>query len=174
VYTSVRRTPLAHARRLQRLLRFASLIVPILIFTACEGRNRIPANERDILRHADRIELLSLEPRISLNALNGGFHGYLVLGTTVIEDADTRKRLISAFEKGVAENQGNVAACFDPRHGIRASSGGHTVEFVICFTCAQVEPYTDGVYRKGFWISGSPLPLFNQVLRDAKVPLPTD
>jgi hypothetical protein len=27
--------------------------------------------------------------------------------------------------------------CFDPRHGIRVTRGGVTVDFVICFQCFQ-------------------------------------
>jgi hypothetical protein len=59
-----------------------------------------------------------------------------VLGLT-INDAETRHRLVSSFQRAVAENQGTIAACFNPRHGIRVTRKQKQVEFVICFECTE-------------------------------------
>jgi hypothetical protein len=136
-------------------------------------KNRIPETARMILEHADQFELLWLDPR-GFGGFEGSttttFHGYKILGRTNIIDGETRKRLVTSFEQGVAENDGSVMMCFNPRHGISVTSRGRKEDFVICFECLQVEAY--GAVKTGFLTSGSPLQVFNQVLRDAHV-LPT-
>src|SRR5262249_3531351 len=98
------------------------------------SRNDIPSSAKAILERADHLEVLSLDPN-----RQGSFHGYRVLKTILVTSADTRKALISAFERAVKENQGEMAACFNPRHGLRATNGEKQEEFVICFQCLQVE-----------------------------------
>lgn len=145
----------------------------ILGFTlaACGQKNHIPDDARAILTHADQFELLSLNPQPRPDLGERGFHGYEVLGSTVIKDAGIQGRLVSAFEKGVSENQGVAAACFNPRHGIRAASAGRTADFLICFECAHVTVYGIPAGEQEFLISQSPQTLFNQILREANVPL---
>lgn len=45
-----------------------------------------------------------------------------------------------------------MAACFDPRHGVRAVHGGHTVDLVICFECLSLK-----VYRDAAWVHNGDL-----------------
>jgi hypothetical protein len=135
-----------------------------------EHQNIIPDEARVILEHADQFELLSLNPRLQEGPRERSFHGYLVLGKTVVRDAEDQKYIVSAFERGVAENGGVAAACFNPRHGIRANSGGRRVDFVICFECRQVQVF--GPVNSQFLISASPQQFFDQILRAANVPLP--
>jgi hypothetical protein len=75
-----------------------------------ERGNVIPATAAAILEEADHFELLSLDPHPQWKAAQGDFYGYRVLGTAVIEDTETRKKLVSAFKRAVAENQGYMAA----------------------------------------------------------------
>jgi hypothetical protein len=88
-----------------------------------------------------------------------------------VKVAEDRNRLATAFKKGVAENKGIVANCFNPRHGIRVTHDGKTVDFVICFECFQVQAFVDDKPVSGFLITDSPAAEFNGVLKDAKVPL---
>ncbi|MBA4066816.1 MAG: hypothetical protein C0501_24530 [Isosphaera sp.] len=88
-----------------------------------------------------------------------------------MKDADTRKKLVAAFKKGVADNTGIAAACFNPRHGIRVTSDKKTVDFVVCFECFSVKSYADGKDAGGFLITKSPQKAFDAALTDAKVPL---
>jgi hypothetical protein len=138
-----------------------------------EKENKIPDAVKAVLDKADSFELLSLEPSERKEA-KGGFHGWKVLGKTEVKDADTRKDLVAALEKGVAENKGEVAKCFEPRHGIRATRDKKTVELVICFECLQVRGYVDNSDKNtdGFLTSKSPQPAFDKVLKGADVPLP--
>jgi hypothetical protein len=132
--------------------------------------HQIPAAAKAVLEQADDFELLSLKP--DMTKMLGNFHGWLVLGKTVIKDATTRKKLVEAFEQGIREYKDGPANCFKPRHGIRVKHDGKTAEFVICFECAQVHvSMVDGSRPQGFLISSSPAALFNEVLKEAGVPL---
>lgn len=130
----------------------------------------IPAAAKVILEQADEFELLSLDPRLSSKPAKDAFHGYRILGSTQIPDPPTRKKLVTALEKGIAENGGRTLAhCFNPRHGIHVTRAKEHADFVICFECDQIQIY--GAASVEVLTTGSPLPIFNHVLQDAKVPL---
>jgi hypothetical protein len=154
-------------------LIFAGVILAGMIFVVAArsylGEGKIPGKSKAILERADQFQLLSLEPGFQRESKPDDFHGYKVLGDTPIRDAETRKRIVAAFEKGIAENSGMIAACFNPRHGISATRNGQQADFVICFECAQFHVY--GVDHGTFLVDGSPRELFDQVLRDAQIPL---
>ena len=124
------------------------------------------------LRDATSFELYSLDPmeRTEFDA-NTGFHGWKVLGTIKVDDATTRAKLTDALSSGIAENDGMVAMCFDPRHGIRVTSEGRQYDYVICFHCYSARWYTDGDQNQGFLTTGSPQSEFDRVLSDAFVEL---
>lgn len=133
-----------------------------------DHKNVIPATVAAILEQADHFELLSLDPHPQWKAAKGDFYGYRVLGTAVIEDAENRKKLVFAFKRVVAENQGYIAACFNPRHGICVTRNEKQADFVICFECAQVQVF--GEVHGTFLISSSARTLFDGVLRDSEIP----
>jgi hypothetical protein len=133
--------------------------------------NKIPDQARAILENASQFELLSIGHDPSQKNPTEEFHRWPVIGKTTIKDPDTRKRLVAALEKGVEENKGDIMKCFNPRHGIRVTHGGMTVDFVICFECFQVMVYVAGGKGQRFLITDSPAPVFNQALQHAKVPL---
>jgi hypothetical protein len=135
-----------------------------------EDRNEIPAPAAAILEQADHFELLSLDPRRQLNAVDGDFHGFRVLGTAVIRDTETRQKLVSVFKRAAAEKPGAIAACFNPRHGIRVSKNRERADFVICFECRQVQ-VSYGEVQREFLITGSAEALFDSVLQTRGLPL---
>ena len=120
---------------------------------------------------AEQIELLSLYPANDKEKGKEFFHHYPILGKVVIKDEKTRKALIAALEKGAKENNGIAANCFMPRHGVRATAGGKTLELVICFQCLQVHGYIGDKENAGFLTSKSPQPTLDKVLTDAGVKL---
>jgi hypothetical protein len=128
--------------------------------------NKIPESAKAILEQADQFELLSLRP---YPFVEGGFHQHEILGRTEIVDAKTRNSLVTALEKGVAENHGSEMMCFNPRHGIHVTRHGKKVDFLICFECLQVQIHSDLQGR--FLVSHSPQPVFDKVLRDAGITL---
>lgn len=157
---------------MNRLVRvvYALAIVCLLAITARGADTEFPAKARDIFAKADQLELLSLDPNQAEKVQpKDAFHGYKVLGKTVVK-AGTRKQLVEAFLKGM-EGKIEPARCFDPRHGIRATHGGKTVELVICFQCSQFVVYLGSAEKGTLLLVGkAPEASFDKVLKDAGIP----
>jgi hypothetical protein len=154
----------------------SSVFVPLLallLATTPASADTIPDQLRAILEKAEHFELFSLNPTDPLSENKKEpketFHGWEVLGKTTVKDAETRKKLVDAFEKGVADNKGPHANCFDPRHGIRVTHDGKTADFVICFECRHVHAIVGDQPAKAFLITDSPEAAFDSVLKEAKV-----
>jgi hypothetical protein len=134
-------------------------------------KNKIPEAVQTILKKADAIEVYSLDPWQSKYEPKDDFHGWCVLGHTPLKDSDARKALVAALVKGVEDKKGVAGDCFNPRHGIRATYDGKTVDLVICFECMKVQGYLDKS-TVFFFINKRPEETFERVLKAAKVPLP--
>jgi hypothetical protein len=137
--------------------------------------NRIPAAVEALLAKADTFELYSLdptrEPGKEVPAADA-FHGWKILGKTEVKADAARKRLADALRTGAEDNPGIVAACFIPRHGIRLTGGGKTIDLVICFQCMSVQVFEDDKPVKGFLVTNSPQKELDAVLKAAGVKLP--
>jgi hypothetical protein len=121
----------------------AAAAVALLAFAA-PGRaeQKLPAAARTALEKADAIEVLSLDPRGGDDS-KAAFHDYKVLARATVKEADARKAVVDAVNKGVAESDGSIAKCFEPRHGLHVVYDGKTYDFVICYQCTQIEVYAD-------------------------------
>jgi hypothetical protein len=151
----------------------AGVVPPAVRYKESSRRRKgdtIPDQARAILEKAEQMEPLSLHPDRPQEKPEGDFHGWKVLGETVVKDAETRKKLVAASARGVQENGGKVALCFNPRHGIRATHDGKTADFVICFECFHGHTYVGDNLPRGFLTTGSPEKEFDKVLTDAKDP----
>lgn len=92
-----------------------------------------------------------------------GFHGWPILVETPL-DADRRRAALAAIDRAIAEKNAQLrarrrsdAACFNPRHGVRAVRGGKTVELVICFECLKMDVHAGGPPRRvGITEAGQP------------------
>lgn len=128
---------------------------------------------KSALRNAEVLELYSLSAVSSSAAEKikpeGVLRGQLVLGKTAITDKARRDRLVDAFEKAVASSTGTEPACFLPRHAIRAVRDGKAYDFVICFQCIQVHVYGGMLSPFPYLVDQSAEPLFDQMLKEAKV-----
>jgi hypothetical protein len=143
------------------LLSLASAIV-----SAQSRPNALSADVANTLRSAETLELLSLSGEQDAR----GWHGYRLLGKTAVGSPDVRARLVTALESGIAKSTGPGARCFVPRHGLHAVSGDRTVDLLICFECSWVRVFTAGAETPAAVVTTSdPQPLFDQVLRAAKV-----
>jgi hypothetical protein len=135
------------------------------------AKNELPPAVQAVLDKASTVELLSLDPagiaKTDDVPEKDRFHGYRVLGRTTLKDADPRKAVLAALDKGIKDSDGKVARCFNPRHGIRASADGKSVDLVICFECLQIQAYQGEVRNGGALTTRSPQPLFDKTLRDA-------
>jgi len=148
----------------------ATGLLAAMLLSGCG--QRIPASVLPALEKADKFELYSLDPTPTTEIPAVNFHDWAILGSTEVDKADVRKRLVAALKKAAAENEGIAAGCFNPRHGIRVIHGGKTYDLVICFECYSVIVYIDDVRKESFLITDSALDTFNKVLTDAKVKLP--
>jgi hypothetical protein len=145
------------------------------VITIKLAASRVPEKAAAILEKADQIELYSLEPEPDDKAAKGPkatfFRGWLILGKTVLKTATSRKQVLDALDESVG--RGRMAKCFDPRHGIRASHAGQTVELVICFRCGQAYFYLDP--RKDdhstLSINRGTQPMLDAMLKAAHIPL---
>jgi hypothetical protein len=100
----------------------AAVLIAV-VFAGISSRppsNELPRGARTILDEADEFELYSLDP---WGREPEGFHGWKILGKTAVKDGTSRRSIIDALERGISENHGAVAMCFNPRHGVRAIRG---------------------------------------------------
>lgn len=129
------------------------------------------------LQNADKLELISLQPdggaRKPMPDIPPQYEGSKVLGSMEIKDKATITRMVEALRTGIRDHDGDIAACFWPRHAIRAVKGRLTMEWVICFQCRQIHIHADGdlKVRLRTLVSGTPEPIFDEVLKNAGVPL---
>jgi hypothetical protein len=133
--------------------------------------HRSPGKEFDCLHDADRFELFSLYPSLRSPPGPAKFDGHAILGSTVIQDRQTQADLSNALIAGIRSSDGTEAACFNPRHGIRVTTGEIVTDFVICFECQQVEVWRGGTCVADLPTTGSPAPVFDRVLEAAHVQL---
>jgi hypothetical protein len=127
--------------------------------------------QRTVLERADEFTLLSLnsyEMGMQARIVGAKFHNHRTLGGVKITDDKLKARLVAALFRAIDESRGFAAACFKPRHGIRARRGWRTIDAVICFECGHVHFHEWG-RRNSFNVSfrsGAP---FDAVLRAARV-----
>ena len=135
-----------------------------------QRKDRLPAAVKDVLNKAEQLELYSLEPgNANKDDKPETLHGWKVLGKTTVKDARARKELIEAAGK---PSRKGGAKCFEPRHAIRATHAGKTVDLVICFECSWVYVYEGDKETAKLTVDRKEQPAFDRVLREAKVPLP--
>jgi hypothetical protein len=156
--------------------RFGSIsVIAVIVLSGWSfGRdNEIPKEAKEAFDKAAQFELYSLDPDrlASKDEKVDLFHGWKVLGKIVVKGADAKK-VRAAVEKGVRDSDGSVAACFNPRHGIRIVTDKKTYDLVICYECLSATVYQGEERAGSFLTARGPENALNGVLRDAKVPLP--
>ncbi len=100
--------------------------------------------------------MYSLDPHggFGYHANNKGiFHGFKILGFTRIKVYKVKIELLKALVKGMRDNNGWVAMCFNSRHGVRFKDSTQDIDLVICFECASACTY--GINNgEGFLLAG--------------------
>ncbi len=150
---------------------FLMLLGTIMYSYAGDG---LPRDISDFFSSAQVFTLYSLEPALAGKSSRKDvekFRHWSVLGKTSSLDQRERRDLEEALTRGNQENQGEVAACFNPRHGIHLQRAKESVDLVICFECAQVEVFKDGKKVSNFLTTASPAVVFNRILRAKGIPL---
>jgi hypothetical protein len=125
-----------------------------------------------ILGKAERLEIYSLGP-LAKQRTEERFRGRSVLGKIEITDAKTREEVVQAVLKDSKKVDAIGSERPAPRHGIRVTHDGKTVDFVICFESPYVYVYGphDSI-RRIVQTAGTAQKILDQILADAKVPLP--
>ena len=143
-----------------------------------------PDGARQVLEQSPQLTLFSVDPAAGdYDSVVGSkplpmFHGHMIFGQTVISDAAAKAALLASFYDGLVippDPRGLKQigiGCFNPRHGLRATMKGKTVDLLICFGCMQVETYINNHrLARHAHINAAPSEKFNEVLTAAGVPI---
>lgn len=152
------------------LLLFCYAFAPTTCLGAPASRSVPTSPELAILLRSREIALFSLEPDLAKPSA-AKFHGYPILGSTMLSDPE-RRIILERFVAGIDVHPTIAAACFLPRHGLRVKSHGHTLDFLICFQCIQVEIYRDNERVSWWGTNNAAQQVFNEVLARHHVKLP--
>ena len=138
--------------------------------TAAQLQKALPGESRAIFENSKTLQLYSLNPSWNLvkQKKTTLFHGYQVLGAARLtpEEASQARRY---FYDGLS-GEDRRAACFSPRHGLRATHNGRSLDLVICFHCAQSHLYIGGKRAGGAHIDPGTQPAFDALLRSHGLP----
>jgi hypothetical protein len=133
------------------------------------GENKLPPEAEQALRAPGKVTLYSLEPwDIPLPGAHA-LRNRTILGQIEL-DGERRATVIAEFKSAVANWDGMIAMCFDPRHALRVKAKAHTYDFLLCYECHQLYVYRDDKLLARLGAAGSPKAL-NELLSAAKVPL---
>jgi hypothetical protein len=146
---------------------FASILIALA--AAAPADNAMPIDAAKALHESRSAVLYSLEPWSDRANPSPALHRFQILGQKRIDGA-AYKAAAEEFEAAVGRWDDRMAACFDPRHGLSVTSGGHQFEFLLCYACHQMAVYRDGEQIGTLGAAGSSKPL-NALLAAAKLPI---
>lgn len=133
--------------RISRLVASALVVCAIACRSDSDGSiPTIPIGHDDlaqVLVEADSWTIYALNPGLPLepSTVEQLMDRWEVRGEAVLHDPKDRARLARSLRAGIKGNDDTVAACFNPRHAIRAESERGVVDLIICFQCLQVYVY---------------------------------
>ena len=168
------------------MLAGLAILEPACVFSkktnASISKPQLPVELENDLENADEFTLFSITPQLDYEQKSTNtFEGHAILGGLKITNLTMKTSLIKALNDGLSENKNRrnvpgkiykLPACFNPRHGIRAKKGDETVEFLICFQCAQIKVNSSKGKYWSLITSKEPAAVFNDVLVENGVPLP--
>lgn len=137
-----------------------------------------------MLDKAEQFELLTLNPspiggNVALLDKNrpkapNEFHGFRILGKTLIKDPIARKMLVGAFKQGIEKGDDSMVPGYNPRHGIRMTRDGKTADLLISFESLMAQGFVGNQPAKYYRLAAEPGEIFTAYLRAAKVPTTED
>lgn len=133
-----------------------------------------------VLLNAEPLMLCSMHPnpkgredwaQLGING-NETIHDYAVLGKHALTPME-KGEILNAFFRGMDNDDGKRAACFNPRHALVGEYQGKKVEIVICFECFSFNLYVDGKHISStLGATDSPARVFNAMLKKHGVKMP--
>ena len=154
-----------------------ALAVAVLVLAGCgseSGRldtSGLPTELQSVLEGDHVIELFSLNPEPPDKTTVDKFHGWEVLGQAQL-DQESAAKITTALLDGIANAPNYVAACFNPRHGLRITGDENSIDVVICFECVQVYVYSGETRLANLRVAQSPLKSFDAVVNSHGLPKP--
>jgi hypothetical protein len=126
--------------------RFTMIVaIFLLLVSSTAAAAQDPTKEKplsdkvwDVLRGAVEIDVFQLDPT-GQDIFVGEWR---YLGKCTAKGPGTRKEIISALEEGVKKAEKKKNGKFEPRYGVRATSGNTTVEMVIDFELGEVRVFS--------------------------------
>jgi hypothetical protein len=157
------------------VLWFGALFLLSAAFRVCaaEPKESLPQKAKAILEKADRIEIYAIDPEPDKKP-EKNLREWRILGKVTLGDEKSRSQVLSLLEESVG--RGETQRCFLPRHAIRATRAGKTVDLIICFECEWIRVYYDDEKKPAadLPINQSPRSQLNKTLKAGGVPLRPD
>ncbi|HZJ16847.1 MAG TPA: hypothetical protein VFD27_17465 [Chthoniobacteraceae bacterium] len=133
--------------------------------------NRFPSAALQAVTNDPKLALYSIDP--SEGPARSGdtpvFRDYPILGQTVLTGPSDRVLVADSLRRA-ARGAWDRAACFNPRHGIRATNSSGTYDILLCFECIQAVVYFPDGHEESIPIHG-PSTTLNELLAAANIPL---
>jgi hypothetical protein len=129
----------------------------------------LPDVARSVLEAPETLEVLSIDPQSGWEDPPEDailFNDYVELGRAAVADEGLRRRIVQLLYEGIRENGDMVAACFNPRHGVRAVKGANTVDLLICYECLQIYVFVDDGERGSCLTGESVEPALSRIWQD--------
>jgi hypothetical protein len=139
-----------------------SLALFLLLLSSAAAGAQDPTKEKplpdkvwDVLRGAEEIDVFLLDPT-GQDVFVGEWK---YLGKSTCKGSGARKEIIRALEEGVKKADKKKKGKFEPRYGVRATSGNTTVEMVIDFELGEIRLFA-AKNKAVIRTSGSPKSFF--------------
>lgn len=148
------------------------ILLCVLLAAASNARaqpNVLSAEAKAALHSEGPATLYSLEPWADPEEKAARLQNFEILGQSPLS-ASQRSVAVEAIDTAIAGFDNVVASCFDPRHALRVQANGHTYDFLLCYSCHQLEIYRDDKRLESLGVAGSPAAL-NALLNSLHVPL---
>ena len=101
-----------------------------------------PAAALRPLGDATQAALYSLDDAYKSSA-SESFHGRPVLGKIDLKGDEAMKATGAFQDAAVGSHVGGMTLCFEPHHGLRITVGGHSYDYLLCYTCSGLEVFED-------------------------------
>lgn len=147
------------------------LVVMQLGWCCYTPNNRFPSSALNAVANDPEGIFYSLEPRDYTTGERGigTFNEFVVLGKTTLADPADRDAVVHAIA-AATYGAWNHAACFEPRHGFRATSAEGTYDFLLCFACGHAYVHLPDGGKEKVLIQGTG-DFFNRYLSEHGIPL---
>lgn len=127
-----------------------------------------PADSYQVFKNGKNVTLYSIQPESS-GRDGESFHGFLVLGKTLVNSENSQVLLKHFLLNAIPDAYG--AACFNPRHGLRITDNEKTLDLVICFECGHFVSYYGDQKGESSLESFTADIIYNQILKNSDIEL---